>query len=72
MGVNKKLNHEDIRQYVTDDLVSKIEAEKAELKKLEFTHAVSTLDNPAGIRTKRRDIARLLTELANRKKENKA
>jgi len=72
MGVNKKLNKEDIKQFVADDLTAKIGADKEELKKLKFNHTVSTLGNPASIRAKRRDVARLLTELNKRKSENKA
>ena len=72
MGVNKKLNHEDVRQFVTEDLVAKISTDKAALDKLKFGHAVSSLDNPASIRVKRRDIARLKTELERRNKESKA
>jgi len=37
------------------------------LKKLEFAHAISPLENPMNIRGLRRDIARLKTEL--KKKE---
>jgi large subunit ribosomal protein L29 len=66
MGANKKINHEDIRQFVTEDLVSKIKEDSAELKRLEFNHAVTPLDNPASIRAKRRDVARLKTELTKR------
>lgn len=72
MGVNKKLNKEDIKQFVAEDLTAKIGADKEELKKLKFNHTVSTLGNPASIRAKRRDVARLLTELNKRKSENKA
>ena len=72
MGANKKLNQEDIRQFVTDDLVSKIGSDNTELKRLKFNHAVTSLDNPVSIRSKRRNVARLLTELTRRKKENKA
>ena len=72
MGVNKKLNQEDIRQYVTADLEAKIITERADLKKLQFNHAVTTLDNPQVIRAKRRDVARLITEMNRRKRENKA
>ncbi len=72
MGVNKKLNHEDVKQFVTEDLAAKITEEKAELKKLKFNHAVTPLDNPVGIQAKRRNVARLLTELNARKKQNKA
>jgi len=72
MGANKKLNHEDIRQFVTEDLAAKVTADTVALKKLEFNHVVSPLDNPASIRAKRRDIARLHTELNRRKQEKKA
>ena len=66
MGVNKKINHEDISQFVTDDLVAKIATDTAELKRLEFNHAVTPLDNPVSIRAKRKDVARLHTELTKR------
>ena len=72
MGVNKKMNQEDVKQFVTEDLVAKIASETAELKRLEFNHAVTPLDNPLSIRAKRRDVARLRTELTKRNKEKKA
>ncbi len=72
MGANKKLNQEDLHQFVTEDLVAKIATDGAELKTLEFNHAVTPLDNPLSIRAKRRNLARLKTELSKRKKENKA
>ena len=72
MGVNKKLNHEDLKQFVTEDLAAKVASETAALAKLSFNHAVSPLDNPAHIRAKRRDIARMKTELNNRKAAAKA
>jgi large subunit ribosomal protein L29 len=72
MGVNKKLNHEDLKQFVTEDLAAKVLSDRAELKKLEFNHAVTPLDNPQNIRAKRRNVARMLTELTNRKKAKKA
>lgn len=68
MGVNKKASQTDIKQYVTDDLVAKIGEERQALQRAKFTHAITTLDNPAGITAKRKHIARLLTELNNRKK----
>lgn len=70
MGANKKLNQEDIRQYVQEDLVAKISSEKSELSRLKFNHTVTPLDNPLSIRAKRKNIARLLTELSKRKKQN--
>jgi large subunit ribosomal protein L29 len=45
------------------DLKVRIEEDKQRLKKLEFAHAISPLENPMTIRGLRRDIARLMTEL---------
>lgn len=72
MGANKKMSQKDIRQFVTDDLIAKIKSEQAELNKLTFNHTVTPLDNPLSIRAKRKNVARLLTEMNNRKKETKA
>ena len=66
------MNQEDIHQLVTEDLAEKIKTEKAELKRLQFNHAVSTSQNPLAIRAKRRDVARLITEFNKRKRESKA
>ena len=49
------------------DLKSKITEDQLRLKKLEFAHAISPLENPMNIRGLRRDVARLQTEL--KKKE---
>ena len=45
------------------DLNARLEEEKLRLKKLEFAHAISPLENPMTIRGIRKDIARLKTEL---------
>jgi len=45
------------------DLKARLEEDKQRLKKLEFAHAISPLENPMTIRGVRRDIARLKTEL---------
>jgi large subunit ribosomal protein L29 len=50
-----------------NDLKARLEEDKLRLKKLEFAHAISPLENPMTIRGLRKDIARLLTELKNRK-----
>ena len=49
------------------DLKAKIQEDRLRLKKLEFAHAISPLENPMNIRGLRRDVARLQTEL--KKKE---
>jgi large subunit ribosomal protein L29 len=49
------------------DLKARIQEDELRLKKLEFAHAISPLENPMSIRSLRKDVARLKTEL--RKKE---
>ncbi len=49
------------------DLTAKVKEDELRLKKLEFAHAISPLENPMSIRGLRKDIARLKTEL--RKKQ---
>jgi large subunit ribosomal protein L29 len=49
------------------DLNARIGEDELRLKKLEFAHAISPLENPMSIRDLRKDVARLKTEL--RKKE---
>jgi large subunit ribosomal protein L29 len=45
------------------DLTARLEEDKQRLKKLEFAHTISPLENPMTIRSLRKDIARLKTEL---------
>lgn len=48
------------------DLKARIDEDELRLKKLEFAHAISPLENPMSIRALRRDLARLKTALKNR------
>ena len=48
------------------DLKARINEDELRLKKLEFAHAISPLENPMSIRALRKDIARLKTELQAR------
>ncbi len=54
----KDMNESDLNARISDDLVR--------LKKLEFAHAISPLENPMTIRALRKDIARMRTELRQR------
>jgi large subunit ribosomal protein L29 len=56
-----------IKELSVTDLSARITEDEQRLKKLEFAHAISPLENPVSIRGLRRDIARLRTEL--RKKQ---
>jgi large subunit ribosomal protein L29 len=48
------------------DLKAKIQEDELRLKKLEFAHAISPLENPMSIRALRKDVARLKTALAQK------
>ena len=55
-----------LRDMNENDLKARIQEDELRLKKLEFAHAISPLENPMSIRALRRDVARLKTELKNR------
>jgi len=59
--------NKSLKDMNVQDLQAKIQEDQLRLKKLEFAHAISPLENPMNIRALRRDIARIKTEL--RKKE---
>ena len=48
------------------DLKARIQEDELRLKKLEFAHAISPLENPMSIRALRKDVARLKTSLAQK------
>lgn len=50
----------------TDDLKARIREDEVRLKKLSFAHAITPLENPMSIRSLRRDIARMKSELRKR------
>jgi len=49
-----------------NDLRARIQEDELRLKKLEFAHTISPLENPVSIRNLRKDISRLKTELRKR------
>lgn len=64
------IENAEIRQLSDADLNERIELERNALAKLRFNHIVAGLESPKAIANKKRDIARLLTELNTRKKAN--
>ncbi|BAV04162.1 LSU ribosomal protein L29P [Filimonas lacunae] len=61
---NKKIDfNKSIKDLSVSDLQARIQEDSLRLKKLEFAHAISPLENPMSIRNLRKDIARLKTEL---------
>ena len=48
------------------ELQDKLADERSALHKLRFSHAVSPIENPMQLRFKRKEVARILTELRKR------
>ena len=62
--------NKSIKDLNVTDLKTRIAEDQLRLKKLEFAHAISPLENPMNIRGLRRDIARLKTELTRKEVED--
>jgi large subunit ribosomal protein L29 len=61
----------EIKSLSDQELTEKIAAEKADLGKIKLNHTISPVENPSKLRINRRNIARMLTEVNNRKKAAK-
>jgi large subunit ribosomal protein L29 len=60
----KKIDfNKSLREMAETEIKARIEEDTLRLKKLEFAHAISPLENPMSIRELRKDIARLKTAL---------
>jgi large subunit ribosomal protein L29 len=55
-----------LKDFTDTDLNARIQEDELRMKKLEFAHAISPLENPMSIRALRKDIARMKTELKKR------
>ena len=55
-----------VREMSEQDLRARIQEDEMRLKKLEFAHAITPLENPMTIRALRKDLARLKTELGKK------
>jgi large subunit ribosomal protein L29 len=65
---NKKYEfNKSLKDFSEADLQARVNEDTVRLKKLEFAHAISPLENPMSIRNLRKDIARVITELKKRK-----
>ncbi|MDD4778865.1 MAG: 50S ribosomal protein L29 [Fermentimonas sp.] len=59
-------NQEEIRELPEKDLKERLDAEVIELNQLQISHTITPLDNSGLLREKRRNIARIKTELRAR------
>ena len=66
--MSKKIDfNKSISELGKEDLKARIGEEELRFKKLTFAHVITPLENPMSIRSLRKDLARLKTEL--KKKE---
>ncbi|MFH1120659.1 MAG: 50S ribosomal protein L29 [Bacteroidota bacterium] len=66
------MKQEVIRELSTAELIERLDEERKQLIKLKLNHAVSPLENPNKIKTYRRTIARMVTELRSRQLKDAA
>jgi len=64
---NLRKQRSEYRSWDDTTIQDKINELELDLKKMSFAHAVNPLENPMILRTTRRSIAMLKTELASRK-----
>lgn len=62
--MSKKIDFvKSLKDLSAADLKARIQEDELRMKKLEFAHAISPLENPMSIRAIRKDLARLKTAL---------
>ncbi|KIC92955.1 50S ribosomal protein L29 [Flavihumibacter solisilvae] len=65
--MSKKIDFvKSLKDMSVADLKARIQEDEMRLKKLEFAHAITPLENPMSIRDLRRDVSRLKTELTKK------
>ena len=69
--MSKKIDYlKSIQGLNESDLQARIKEDEVRLKKIQFAHSISPLENPVSIRGLRRDLARLKSELKKKQSEN--
>ena len=61
----------EIREMSVKDLRERVETEKANLVQLKMNHAISPMEDTSKIKKAKKDIARMLTVLAQAEKNEK-
>lgn len=57
------MKNAEIKSLSVEELQEKLAAEQETLQKLSFAHAISPIENPMKIRSSRKNIARMKTQL---------
>ena len=60
----------EVREMSVADLKDRIAAEKANLDSMKINHAISPLEDTSKVKKARTDIARMMTVLAEKEKQN--
>ena len=60
----------EVREMSIADLRERIEIEKANLNTMKINHAISPLEDTSKVSKTRKDIARMMTILAEKEKQN--
>jgi large subunit ribosomal protein L29 len=65
--MSKKIDfNKSLAELSKEDLKTRIQEDELRLKKLSFAHVITPLENPMSIRSLRKDLARMKTELNKR------
>jgi large subunit ribosomal protein L29 len=65
-----KKKGQELNDLTVQELQDKLQEERGTLTKLRFSHTVSPIESPVQLRQKRKDVARILTELRKRELNN--
>jgi len=63
------MKNADIRALSLEELKEQIKSDQTNGQSMRFAHAISPLENPVRLKHSRKNVARLLTELTRREKE---
>jgi large subunit ribosomal protein L29 len=62
----------ELKDLTVQELQDKLQEERSTLTRLRFNHTVSPIESPMQLRGKRKDVARILTELRRRELTNQS
>ncbi len=68
--MEKKMKISEVREMSVADLRDRIAVEKANLDTMRINHAISPLEDTSKFKKTRQDIARMMTVLAEKEKQN--
>ena len=68
--MKKKMKISEVREMSVADLRDRIALEKANLDTMRINHAISPLEDTSKFKKTRQDIARMMTVLAEKEKQN--